>query len=212
MKRIILLTVLLSWGMAANTARAQSIADLVQELALDYQKLAGMKSILKQMQQGYQLVSTGYHSVKNVAQGNFNLHEAFLDGLLLVSPTVRKYPRITDIINDQSELVREYHSAYSGFKVNTRFGVADIDYMTGVYNNLVTSSLNNLDELTLVLTDNQLRMSDDERLNAIDRIYASGHDQLTFLRNFNSHMAMLATMKASDNNSNRTLKQTYGIN
>ncbi|MBS1528793.1 MAG: TerB family tellurite resistance protein [Bacteroidetes bacterium] len=211
MKRIIILTALLLFGAAVQEARAQSIADLVQELALDYQKLASMKSTFKQMEQGYRLVSTGYHSVKHVAQGNFNLHEAFLDGLLLVSPTVRKYPRIHDIIHDQSELVREYHSAYSGFRSKKGFSAADVDYMTGVYNNLVTASLRNLDELTLVITDNKLRMSDNERLSAIDRIYASGHDQLTFLRDFNSHMATLAAMKAANNNDRKTLKQTYGL-
>jgi len=40
----------------------------------------------------------------------------------------------------------------------------------------------NLDELAMVITAGKLRMSDDERLQAIDRIYASIEDQFSFLR------------------------------
>src|ERR1700744_5880927 len=86
-------------------SRAQSIAQDLQQLSLDYQKLAGLKSILKQMYTGYEVLDKGYNAVKDVSQGNFNMHEAFLDGLMIVSPTVRKYPRVQDIINDQLELV-----------------------------------------------------------------------------------------------------------
>ena len=34
-------------------------------------------------------------------QGNFNLHKAFLDGLMMVSPAVKKYKRVADIITLQ---------------------------------------------------------------------------------------------------------------
>src|ERR1700744_2274074 len=92
----------------ANVGRAQSIAQDLEQLSLDYQKLAGLKSILSQMYTGYEALSKGYNAVKEVSQGNFNLHEAFLDGLFIVSPTVRAYPRVADIINDQTSLMGEY--------------------------------------------------------------------------------------------------------
>lgn len=197
--------------LAVNEARAQSIADLLEELTLDYQKLAGMKSILKQMQQGYQIVSTGYNSVKGVAKGNFSLHEAFLDGLLLVSPTVRNYPRVRDIINDQAALLSEYSAAYKTYKGGGYFNIAEIDYMSSVYNSLLNSSKRNLDELNMVMSDNKLRMSDDERLKAIDRIYASGRDELTFLRSFNERLSRLAAERAANIQDNNSIRQIYGI-
>ena len=40
-------------------SKAQSIAQDLQQLALDYQKLAGLKSILKQMYTGYEVVDKG---------------------------------------------------------------------------------------------------------------------------------------------------------
>lgn len=202
---------LLLLGSMSMTTKAQSIAQDVMQLELDYQKLAGLKSILKQMYQGYEVVSKGYNSVKSVSQGNFNLHQAFLNGLMVVSPTVRKYVRITDIINDQAALVGEYKSASKSFKQDPHFNPDEISYMMDVYNNLIRNSLSNLSLLTTVLSDNQLRMSDNERLQAIDRIYTTGHDQLTFLRQFNNNTQSVAAQRAQEAGDQQTLKNLYGI-
>lgn len=211
-KKIIML--LIGWAMFLSLptkSNAQSIADAVQQLALDYQKLSGLKSILNQMYQGYEVVSKGYNSVKDVSKGSFTLHQAFLDGLMVVSPTVRKYPRVQDIINDQLSLVSEYKSASATFRQDSHITPDEIGYIMDVYNNLVTQSLSNLNELTMVMGDNKLRMSDDERLRAIDRIYTTGHEQLTFLRQFNNHTQSVANQRSINAGDAQTLQKLYGI-
>jgi len=201
----------LLWGLIPAVSQAQSIAQDLEQLQLDYQKLAGLKSILKQMYQGYELVNKGYNAVKDVSKGNFTLHEAFLDGLMVVSPTVRKYPRVMDIITDQAELVSEYRSAYNSFKQDPHFNPDEVSYMIDVYNHLISGSLQNLSTLTTIMSDNQLRMSDNERLQAIDRVYTAGHDQLTFLRQFNNNTQTVAIERAQQTNDQQTLKKIYGI-
>lgn len=210
MKKTILLLLLLC-GLAPMVSRAQSIAQELEQLQLDYQKLAGLKSILSQMYKGYQVVSSGYNSVKSVSQGNLSLHQAFLDGLMVVSPTVRKYPRVADIINDQIELVSEYKSAYSTFRQDPHFNPDEISYMIDVYNNLVSGSLSNLNTLTMVMADNKMRMSDNERLQMIDQLYATGHDQLTFLRQFNNQTRSVAIARANNQNDQLTIQKLYGV-
>jgi len=191
--------------------KCQSIAQDLQQLSLDYQKLAGLKSILKQMYTGYEVLSKGYSAVKDVAQGNFSLHEAFIDGLLIVSPTVRSYPRIADIFNDQAMLVSEYQSAWASFRQDKHFNPDEIGYMLTVYNNLISTSLKNLSDLSMIITDSQLRMSDAERLAAIDRIYTGGHGQLSFLRSFNDQNFRIAVQRAAEENERQSIKNLYGI-
>jgi hypothetical protein len=193
-------------------SKAQSIADCIEQLTLDYQKLSGLKSILSQMYQGYEIVSKGYHAVQDVSKGNFSLHEAFLDGLMIVSPTVRQYPRVADIISDQATILSEYRSAWAMFRGNGHFKPDEIGYMMDVYNNLISASLKNIDDLTMIMTDSRLRMSDAERLAAIDRIYTSGHGQLSFLRGFNDRTYRLAVQRAREANNQQTLKSLYDIN
>jgi hypothetical protein len=212
-KSMIILTICLLTAFVFPTiGKAQSIAQDLEQLSLDYQKLAGLKSILKQMYTGYEVLSKGYSAVKDVAQGNYSLHEAFIDGLFIVSPAVRAYPRIADIINDQAMLVSEYQSAWATFRQDKHFDPDEIGYMLTVYNNLISTSLKNLSDLSLIITDSQLRMSDAERLAAIDRIYTGGHGQLYFLRSFNDQNYRIAVQRAREANDQQSIKNLYGIN
>lgn len=189
--------------------KAQS-AEL-QQLLLDIQKLSQLKSILSDMYKGYEVLSNGYTTIKNISQGNFNLHQLFLDGLLLVSPAVANYKRIPDIINDQLAIVKEYKTAYVRYKQDKHFLPDEIIYLGGVYDNLFNQSLDNLNELIMVITANKMRMSDAERISAVDRIYAEMEDKLTFLRYFNNHTTLLAVQRAKDQNDVSTIQNIYGI-
>lgn len=193
-------------------SRAQSVADCIEQLVLDYQKLASLKNVLSQMYNGYTILTKGYGAVKSVAQGNFSLHEAFLDGLFIVSPAVRRYPRVTDIINDQAALVGEYKQAYGGFRSDRHFSPDELAYMMTLYDNLVRASLKNIDELSMVVTDNKLRMSDAERLTAIDRLYLDSHNQLSYLRKFNDQATRISGQRAKAEADQQDVKSMYGIN
>lgn len=205
----ILFITLISVTSFSLQARAQS--DELQQLILDIEKLNQLKAILNEMYKGYEIISTGYNTIKDLSQGNFNLHKLFLDGLLAVSPTVKKYQRIIDIIIDQKTLVSEYKSAFSRFKTSGLFNQKDLDYFQSVYDNLFTRSLKNLDELLMVITDNQLRMSDAERLTAIDRLHADMQDKLQFLRYFNDRTSLLAKQREQEMNGSNKIEQLYGI-
>ncbi|MFW2477496.1 MAG: TerB family tellurite resistance protein [Sediminibacterium sp.] len=193
MKKIVVL--LLLCNMALHT-KAQS--EEVQQLLLNVEKLAQFKKILQNMYDAYKILYKGYTAVKDISEGNFTLHKTFLDGLLEVSPAVKKYKRVGDIINYQLRIVKEYKAAFNRFKSDKTFTVAEIDYLGKVYSNLFQQSLKSLDELAMVITANQLRMSDDERLQAIDRIYSSIEDQYSFLKDFNSNTSVLSLQRKSE--------------
>ncbi len=183
----------------------------VQQLLLDIEKLAQFKQILTDLKKGYQIISTGYSTIKDLSKGNFDLHKTFLDGLMAISPAVRNYKRIADIINGQLSIVKEYKNALSRFKQDDNFNVEEIDYLSKVYDNLFKESLNNLDELTIVITSNKLRMSDDERLSAIDRINGEMQNKLIFLRQFNNNTTILAVQRAREKNDATSVMKIYGL-
>ncbi len=179
---MMMVVTLLFFGM--GTVRAQSTE--VQQLLLNVEKLSQFKNILKDMKAGYQIISSGYNAVRDISKGNFSLHETFLDGLMAVSPEVRKYHKVVDIVKMQGTILSEYRSAFSRFKSGGQFTVAEVNYMTSVYGQLNKQSLQNLDALLMVITAGELMMSDDQRLAAIDRICLDMQEKLSFLRHFNS--------------------------
>jgi hypothetical protein len=181
--------VLFAMVLAQGRSFAQSTE--AQQLLLNVEKLSQLKNILKDMKKGYTVISNGYNAVKNISQGNFSLHEVFLDGLMLISPQVRKYGRVGDILSFQKDILSEYKRAFKQFNSSGLFAAAELDYLAKVYAGLFSASIDNLDELTLILTANSLRMSDEDRLHAIDRIFADTSDKLTFLRSFNREAGTL---------------------
>lgn len=179
--------------LASGRTYAQSAE--VQQLLLNVEKLSQLKNILRDMKKGYAIVSGGYNAIKDISQGNFSLHDVFLDGLLIVSPEVKKYRQVADIIVYQKRIVSEYKSAYSRFKATNNFNILEIDYLGRVYKQLFDQSIDNLDQLVMIITSSKLRMNDQERLQAIDKIFEDTEDKLLFLRSFNGQALMLSLQR-----------------
>lgn len=204
-----LLLILLMATIATSNVKAQ--ASELAQLALNVEKLAQLKSILTTLKKGYQIVSKGYGAVKDISEGSFSIHRTFLDGLMQVSPAVKKYRKVGGIINYQIMLIKEYKPALQRFKKSNWFHPDELRYIGNIYENLLNNSLKNLDELATVITANQLRMTDDERLTAIDRIYAEMEDKVLFLRHFNSSTSILAVQRAKEGKEIERMNQIYGL-
>lgn len=208
MKRNVILFIILSTGI---TPRLSAQSQEAQQLLLNVKKLSQLKQILTDMKKGYQVLSTGYNTIEGLSEGNFNLHKTFLDGLMQVSPAVRNYKKIADIINYQLILTEEYKIAYGRFKRDGNFSPQELDYLERVYNNLFKQSLGLLNGLTMIITADKLRMSDDERLRSIDKIHLDMQDKLLFLRHFNNNTTILAVQRAKERNDVVALRGIYGI-
>jgi hypothetical protein len=208
MKRLIIVTVvgLLSvqsvWGQAEEA----------KSLALNLAKLEQLRKILDNMYKGYKILTDGYQTIKNIAEGNFKLHQVFLDGLYAVNPAVRKYKRIPLIIEYQLLLVEEHKRAYRRFSQDRNFSEKELNYIRGVYGYIIDRSLKNLEELVMIVTANKLRMTDEERLQAIDRLYNEMENKIAFLRHFNNGTQLLAIQRAKERRDVEVLQKIYDVN
>lgn len=208
MKKVSLLFLLV---LSVSSLKVSAQAAEIEQLLLNVEKLAQLKQILSDMKKGYEIVSTGYNTIRNISQGNFDLHKTFLDGLMEVSPAVRTYKRVGDIIRYQMLLVKEYKNAYVRFKQSGNLSPGEVKYLGSVYAGLFKQSLKNVDDLITIITDGSLRMSDDERLKAIDEIYTAMQDKLMFLRHFNNNTTVLAVQRAREKKNVNTAQKLYGI-
>lgn len=210
MKRIILM-VITGLSVLGFQGRANAQADEIAQLLLNVEKLSQFKRILEDMKKGYEILNGGYNTVKDISEGNFSIHQTFLDGLMAVSPEVRKYRKVAAIIEQQVLLIREYRSAYNRFVSAGTFQPSELRYMERVYGNLFDKSLRNLDELAMVITAGKLRMGDDERLRTIDRIYEEMEEKLKFLRQFNNSTSILSIQREKVLKDVKTFRKTYGL-
>jgi hypothetical protein len=189
--------------------RAAAQSQELQQLALDIEKLAQFKQILSDLKKAYDVLYKGYTTIKNIAQGNFNLHETFLDGLLEPSPAVQRYKKIAEIVSLQLALVKEYKTAYRNFKSSGHFTIEEIEYIRKVYGRLFDGSLKHLDDLFNVLSSGKMRMSDADRLAVIDNIYSGMSEKVSFLRHFNTSTSLLGMQRAHEQQDVDVMRQLY---
>lgn len=189
------------------SVKAQSAE--IQQLILNIEKLSQFKKILSDMKKGYDILSGGYKAVKDMSEGNFSLHKTFLDALMQVSPVVKNYKRVGDIIEYQFTLMRESRKGIDRIIKNEKFSPQEIQYFEKVYSNLSRESLRNLDELISIITADKLRMSDDERLEAIDKIYEDMQQKVLFLRDFNGSASVLALQRSKEANDVKAVRNSY---
>jgi hypothetical protein len=212
MIRVSLLVWLLLTATMLTPSRACAQVQEMQQLILNIEKLAELKKILQSMYDGYQLITNGYNKVKAITEGNYKIHQVFLDGLYQVSPSVRKYYRVADIISYQLDIIKSTKQHTNLFRSSGVFSVERLDHISNVFKRVVDDSIQNLDELTMILTANKLRMSDDERLENIDRLYENVQKQSRFLRAFNNQQKQVAIQQLKQRSELRTIGDLHGLN
>ncbi|MDO6433281.1 TerB family tellurite resistance protein [Flavitalea sp. BT771] len=198
--------------LSANHAGAQSVAQLLEQLTLDMQKLSQLKATLQEMYKGYIQLDKDYSNIRDIVQGNFDLHKAFLDGLLAVSPTVRQYHKVASVMDKERSLVTEYQAASRRWTSSGLFSPGELDHFRQLYGTVSDRGSKCLDRLLMVITAGQLRMSDAERMQAIDRIDADVGGLLQGLRQFNDALSVQALQRAREQNNINSLKSMYGNN
>ncbi|MEO6729809.1 MAG: TerB family tellurite resistance protein [Ferruginibacter sp.] len=206
MRKIVIIAIL-----STTSFNLKAQVDELAQLALNIEKLAQFKQILSDLKKTYQVLYGGYSTIKNISSGNFNLHQHFLDGLLQVSPTVKQYKKIVDIIGLQAQLVKEYKAANARFRESAWFTPAELKHIEQVYGRLFKQSLQHLDALLNVVTPNKLRMNDAERINAIDHVFSGLQEDVAFLRQFNSSTSLLGKQRSKEQLDVDVSRQLYQL-
>lgn len=188
-----------------NSSKAQD--QEIQQLLLNVEKLDQLREMLEQMKEKYQVVMQGYNRVKSLTEGNFKLHEVFLDRLVKVNPKVKAYYRVGEIIEMQFRLAKGIGEMKKEFGLRDLITGSDLNYLTEIYRSFGKSSLRNLEELLLVLADDQLQMDDAQRIFAIDRIHTDMKSMVSGFGKFSIQVDELLVMRENSGMDSKTLNQ-----
>ncbi len=188
-----------------------SQAQELQQLAMDIEKLAQLKSMYQSMVKGYTTLTKGYGDVINVTKGNFDMHKAYLDGLIAVNPSVKKYGKINSIADNQTLIVKEFNTAYTKFISSGMFTNAELLDIKAAAKNIIDESTKGLDELLLVVTPGSLRMNDEERIAAIDRIDLQMDNWLKVMRTMTGDNQQLLLLRSQRQRDVKSMKTLNGI-
>ena len=138
-------------------------------------------------------------------------YREYYEELAKVKAIISYYQRIRDITQKQVRLVNEYQRAWQLIQQDDHFTPDEIQYMSEVYSGILEESLNNIDQITLIVQSFTTTMSDAKRLeiinNAADQVDTNYDD----LMRFNQQNVLLSLSRAKTSIEVQTVKKLYGL-
>lgn len=160
-------------------------------------QIAALKVYAGYLSKGYKIADKGIRIVQDIKRGDFNLHANYFASLSDVNSSIKNYKKVSAIISIQEDIVRQT-SATLLKASNNAFGADEKIYFKKVIDNLLSNCLQNLDELTKIISNGNYEMKDDERIKAIDHIYMDMLDNKAFAGSFCGSISRLALQRNSD--------------
>lgn len=173
------------------------------------QQIAKFQLYLSYVKKGYNIVDRGLTLIGDIKNGDFNLHKSFFDALASVNPAIRKYKRVSDIISMQAEMMTAYKKYIVLFRQSGAFTNNEIEYLYQVFTNLLDKVAEDLSNLTELISNGRLEMTDDERIKRIDGINTQMKERYNFLFSFSRKIDLQQLQRLRELHEIETLKKLY---
>lgn len=139
------------------------------------------------------------------------LFSTYYDELWKIKGTIAYYQRIKNVAVRQLALVNDYKRAWAFLQQDKHFSAGELQQMTAVYSGILSASERNLDDVMTVVSSGKTQMSDEQRLELINRAADRLDENYSDLRRFNTENQMLSLQRSHDLGEIKTTKLIYGI-
>ncbi|MFA6245354.1 MAG: conjugal transfer protein TraI [Mucilaginibacter sp.] len=150
--------------------------------------------------------------ISNWTSQQRQLYSGYYDELWKVKATITYYQRIKDLTVKQIALVAEYNRAWGMLKRDQHFNAAELSAMQSVYSGILSASVDNLDQILLVVNPGKTQMSDEQRLELVNRAGNHLDENYDDLRRFNMQNQVLSLQRSKELGDTKTTQALYGIN
>lgn len=190
-------TVLCVCGAAAQTVNEWVNQKSTQKKYL-LQQIAALQVYINYAKKGYNIVSGGINTIRDIKKGDLNLHNTFFNSLKTINPKISHYAKVADIISYQVRIIKLARQTVQSIRETKQFSEEEIEYFKKVLDALLDDCVQSISELVDVITPDKLQMTDDERLGKIDKLYLDMQDKFTFCNVMSEDFSLLALQRLSE--------------
>ncbi len=144
------------------------------------QQIAALQVIWAMSKKDMRSFSRDWTLIGDIKEGNFNLHKNYFASLDAVNPAISNSAKVAYILALQQLIHQDIQALYEDCRNNENYTTDEIGYLSKVYGNLLVECDASVDDLTTVITDDELQMKDDERLARIDKIFDEMQNMVAF--------------------------------
>lgn len=183
-------------------ASAQALNEWVNQKSTQkkylLQQIAALQVYINYAKKGYNIVSGGINTIRDIKKGDLNLHNTFFSSLKTINPKISRYAKVADIISYQVRIIKLARQTLQSIKEANQFSVEEIEYCKKVLDALLDDCIQSVTELLEIITPDKLQMTDDERLVRIDKLYGDMQDKFTFCNVMSEDIGLLALQRLSE--------------
>jgi hypothetical protein len=174
------------------------------------EQIVAYQVYLDYLKKGYTIAHNGLTAIENIKNGNFNLDRDFFKSLKNVKPAISNSVKVIDIIAFQYSIIKDMKNVYRFCQNNKHFTPEEVRYVARVHTSMLLLCDASLSELHTIIQSDNAQMTDDERLQRIDKIYGDMEDKQAFVRAFGNDTRLLALEREKEGIEINQLKKQYG--
>ena len=140
-----------------------------------------------------------------------DLYQNYFDELWKVKDVIGYYHKIRKITQQEIALVNQYHRAWNGVTKDSHFTADEVDYMGTVYTGIIEQSIQNLDQVALVINSFVTQMSDQKRMEIIDKAAEAMQKNYNDLKSFTNENIQLSIQRSKDEHDVAVVRALYGM-
>jgi hypothetical protein len=155
------------------------------------EQLAALKLYAGYLQKGYQIGRDGIQAVRDITNGEFGLHSAFISSLSKVSPVISRHKKVAEVIAMQLEMV----SVFRSMGKLDHLEPLTFAYIASVGSEILEASLSDVEVLMMIISSGRLDLDEEERLRRLDELHASVEEKYRFVRWLRGEVLLLNKQK-----------------
>jgi hypothetical protein len=196
-----------------GTVLNQTVGRIIRAIDLEVQKAQNKTIWLQNAQKAIenQLHQLQLSNIAGISTQQKKLFSDYYQELFTVKAIISDYEQVRHIIVRQGQLVSLYKTSWSLTQQDQHFSVAELRQISGIYNGILQESVVNLDQLSKVVNSLQTQMTDEQRMELIDRIAGQVDGNYQDLEKFTNENFMLSMARARDQQDVQTIKNLYGL-
>ncbi len=163
-------------------------------------QIAALEVYLDYLKEGYDIVQKGLDIVGNIKNDNLNDHIAQFRSLRHVKDDLGVSGKIMVIMTRQISIMNSFRELNDKTRNSDYLTQAEIRYIDGVYQNLLTECERLITDLNVVLTNESSQMTDEARIERIDEAYADMNDKYSFAQSFCGSTETLIMQRSAERN------------
>lgn len=182
-----------------------------QKEKLMAEQVTGINIYLNAVKGGYKIMHTGLETAHDLKGGTFQLHTGYFNSLEQIAPVIQTNPKGKAIAELQQQLAGQFDQEISWQVKAQQLKPDELAYLKKVAEKLKQVGNTDMAELTDVLTPGKLQLSDEQRLERVDKIYTAMKDKAAFASSFTGKCRQVAVSRQKAKSEQEQIRKLYGI-